>query len=51
MTPWSGGDHARTAGINRDATTSEMSSTGTLLPAPVTPSVIIVMQNGQATAI
>ena len=36
---------------SRLATTSEMSSTGTALPVPVTPSVIIVMQNGQATAI
>ena len=37
--------------VNRLATTSEISKTGMLLPAPFTPSVIIVMQNGQATAI
>ena len=36
---------------SRDATTSAMSSTGTSRPFAFTPSVIIVMQNGHATAI
>lgn len=37
--------------LSRLATTSEMSNTGTSFPAPVTPSLIMVMQNGHATAI
>ena len=43
--------YTRAAGAILLATTSAMSNTGTSLPAPVTPSVIIVMQNGHATAI
>ncbi|MCO4099683.1 MAG: hypothetical protein HEQ38_09845 [Gemmatimonas sp.] len=39
------------AQLSRAATTSEISSTGTSRPAPVTPSVIMVMQKGHATAI
>lgn len=38
-------------GARRSATTSEISRTGTSFPAPATPSVIMVMQKGQATAI